>query len=198
MSSPTPLVRLFANIVTAVSAKVLSTIQAAELAQYRAAFADATESNIVQINYQFGHFKEIIETMKEYELDPAHQMKKYPMIALLMDFPESRGNNGGYFSEVTLQIIIAYVTEPGLKAAERYTKNFEPILLPIYYELLNQIDQSGYFVSLGVDNIRHTKIDHPYYGKGGLSDTSGNVFADTIDAIEIQNLQLKTQIPNCS
>ncbi len=198
MNYPQPIVMQFAAIVQAVSDKVLSTIQAAELLQYQAAIPAATVSNIVQINYQFGHLKEIVATMKEYELDPASQMKKYPLIALLMDFPESKGNSGGYLGEATLQIIIAYVTEPTLKASERYAKNFIPILLPIYYELLEQIDQSEAFVTMGVNKIRHTKIDHPYYGKGGLTDTSGNALNDTIDAIEIQNLQLTINISNCS
>ncbi len=87
-------------------------------------------------------------------------------------------------------------TTPTLKAADRYTQNFEPILLPIYYELLEQIAASPEFVSYGAKKLVHTKYDRPYWGKGGLSDTQGNVFADCIDAIEIANLKL-TQNFNC-
>lgn len=198
MTYPSPIVRQFATIVTAVSAKVLATIQAAELAQAQVLIPATTVSNIVQINYQFGHLKEIIATMKEWEASPADQVKKYPLVALLLDFPIVRGNSGNYIGDATVQVIIAYLTRPDMKADERYTNNFEPILHPIYYELLEQIEASDAFITDGVNKIRHTAIDHPYYGKGGLSDTSGNVFADTVDAIEVQNLQLRINFDNCS
>ncbi len=199
MNYPKPVVRLMADVVTAMAAKVLPVIQAAELAQRQVTQPDAVVSNIQQINYQFGHLKELIATMKEYEKDPASQALKYPLVALLLDFNENMGNAGGYISEVSLQMIIAYAeSDPTLKASQRYTKNFEPILLPIYYELLNQIDEGGQFVSLGVQNIRHTKTDHPYWGKGGITDTSGNVFPDYIDAIELSNLLLKVNFSQCS
>jgi len=197
MSDPRAIVRIFGDIVSAVSDNILSTIQANELALAQEVIPDMAVSNIEQINYQFGHLKELITTMKEWESAPDYRTKKYPLVALLMDFPERNGDNGGYYSEVTLQVLIAYVTEPTFKAEERYTKVFEPILLPIYYELLNQIEASAEFVSKGMRFIKHTKIDHPFYGKGGLSDTAGNVFADTVDAIEVQNLVLTTNIPKC-
>lgn len=198
MSYPKPVPRLIADVVTAVSAKVLAKIQAAELSQRRVTQPDSVTSNIVGINYQFGHLKEIVATMKEYEADPDSRDKKYPLVALLLDFPITRGNSGGYLGEVTLQLIIAYATEPDLKADERYTNNFEPILLPIYYEFMEQLEASPVFVTQSVNKIRHMQTDHPYYGKNGLSDTSDNVFADCIDAVEISNLQLTINFSNCS
>jgi hypothetical protein len=178
MIYPKPVVRMFAEIVSAVSAKLLPVLQTAV-------------PEIVEINYQFGHLKELIATMKEYESSANFRTKKYPLVALLMDFPEQMGDAGGYIGDVTLTIIIAHWTLPTLKAADRYTNNFEPILLPIYHELLRQIEASPYFITQSVNKIRHTKTDHPYWGKGGLSDTQGNVFADYVDAIEISNLSLR-------
>ena len=177
MTYQKPVVYLMADVVTAMSAKVLPVIQEAQPA-------------IVQINYQFGHLKELIATMQEWEKAPSFQPKKYPLVALLMNFNEKMGNSG-YVGECTLEIIIAYPTDPLLKADARYTQTFEPILLPIYHGLLQAIESSPAFVTQGVNKIIHNKMDCPYYGKGGLGDTQGNVFADCIDAIDISNLQLK-------
>ncbi len=91
MSYPKPIVRIFSDIVTAVSGKILAKIQAAELLQRQVSQPDATVSNITGINYQFGHLKEIIATMQEWEKDPASVSKKYPLIGLFLDFPEQKG-----------------------------------------------------------------------------------------------------------
>ncbi len=197
MMYPKPLVNVFKDIAQAVSDSILTDIQAAELVIRQETQAGATESNIIGINYQFGHLKEIIATMKEWEGSPNYRYQKYPLIALMLDFPEQMGVKGGNLGDVTLQIVIAYATDPNYKAAERYERNFKPILLPIYYELLEQINANGAFTVQSAKTIQHTKYDRPYWGVGGLSDTHGNVFNDYIDAIEIANMKLTRDFSNC-
>jgi hypothetical protein len=177
MIPPKPFVEIMQDIVTATSDKLIAQLQ-------------EVNPKIVALNYQYGHLKEIIQTMQEDEKAPTFRPKKYPLVALMMDFPEEKGNAGGYFGKVTVQMVIAHISDPRLKAKQRYAATFKPILLPIYYELLEQIHSSLAIVTMSVKQIQHTKYDRPYWGSNGLSDTAGNVFNDVIDAIEIQNLQL--------
>lgn len=196
MSYPRPIPKIMGDVVQAVSTAILSDIQAAELAILQITHPEATESNIVAINYLYGHFSEIIETMKQYEYSPQLRYEKYPLIALILDIPEQYGSSGGYPGECTLHMAICYGTGTTLKAEERYTQVIKHILLPIYEELMKQIGACAEFVTMGKSD--HTMEEHPYWGKGGLGDTAGNVFADAVDAIEITNLRLIINFyPNC-
>lgn len=197
MSYPIPIVRAMAPIVQAVETAVLAKVQAAELAVRQLTQPTATVSGIETINYQFGHLKEIIETLQQYEKAPSYKGKKYPLVWLILDYPEQYGNSGGYAGECTLQIIICYSTELAIKTGDRYAKYIKPILMPIYEELMKQIDASGYFVTYSADHIPHQMTEHPYWGRGGLGDSAGNVFADAVDAIEISEMKLKINHPLC-
>jgi hypothetical protein len=53
---------------------------------------------------------------------------------------------------------------------------------------MRQLEASTEFVAIG--QISHNMQEHPYWGRGGLGDHEGNVFADAVDAIEITDLQL--------
>lgn len=196
MSNPRPIVKIMADIVEAVSDAILSEIQAAELAIVQLTTPTATESNIAAINYQYGHLNELIETMKQYEQSPELRYEKYPLIALFLDIPEQYGSSGGYPGECRLHMAICYGTSTTLKAEERYAQVIKPILLPLYEELIRQIESCAEFVTIGT--LQHTMTERPYWGRGGLGDTAGNVFADAVDAIEITDLNLTNNFnPNC-
>lgn len=188
MSYPRPIVKIMADVVQAVSTAILSDIQAAELAVVKLTKPEATESNIVAINYQYGHLREIIETMKQYEQSPELRYEKYPLIALFLDIPEQYGASGGYPGDCRLRMALCYGTSTTLKASERYAQVMKPILLPLYDELIKQIEACREFVTMG--QVEHTMVERPYWGRGGLEDHEGNVFADAVDAIEITDLQL--------
>lgn len=196
MSYPRPIPVIMEDIVQAVSAAILSDLQAAELAITQLSYPTVTESSIVAINYQYGHLFEIIETMKQYEQDPELRYEKYPLIVLFLDIPEQYGASGGYPGECRLHMALCYGTGTTLKASERYAQVMKPILLPLYEELIRQIGSCAEFVTMGP--LEHTIIEHPYWGRGGLGDHEGNVFADAVDAIEITDLQLTINFnPNC-
>jgi len=198
MSYPRPIPKIMADIVQAMSDTILADIQASELAIQQITNPAATESSIVAINFQYGHLREIIETMKQYEQSPELRYEKYPLVALFLDIPEQYGNSGGYPGECTLHIAICYGTGKTLKAEERYAQVIKPILLPLYEELMKQIEACAEIITGSADHIQHTMQEHPYWGRGGLGDHEGNVFADAVDAIEITDLQLTINFnPNC-
>ena len=79
MSYPRPIPKIMADIVQAMSDTILADIQASELAIQQITNPAATESSIVAINFQYGHLREIIETMKQYEQSPELRYEKYPL-----------------------------------------------------------------------------------------------------------------------
>lgn len=184
MIYPSPTVRTMATIATATETAILPTIQ-------------AVDPLVTCLNYQFGHLREIIETLKQQDKSPTEMYKKYPLVALFLDFPERFGNSGGYPGEVVLQMAICYPTRPNIKTSERYENSIKPILLPIYYELMKQIDASGAFVTHSSDYMQHTRTEHPFGSKNDITDMSGNILADYVDAVLITGLTLTNNFPNC-
>lgn len=152
-------------------------------------------TDIQDLYFQHGHPYEIIATLKQKSKTEANKPIRYPLIALFRDFPEKRGTRPGIYSEATLNIIIATRTNPGYYADQRKEKNFKPILYPILFEFLEQIKLSGKFQV--VNEFSFEQIDHYFWGRESIYGAEANIFTDTIDCIEIKNLNLQTYLKNC-
>jgi len=170
MKSPV-IIDLFKNITTQVSTKM--------------------EKNI---NFLHGHPKEVTETLAEMTKNPTASAKKYPLIALFQDFEEDKSSD---FIRIRPQLIIATMTDKGLKAADRYELTFKPELYPIYDTFLEVIAKSGYFNEATVKQIKHIKIDRLFWGRTGLYGSEKNIFNDYIDCIEIKELTLNVKPNSC-
>ena len=103
-------------------------------------------------------------------------------------------------------MLIATITDPKYKADEREAINFQPTLLPLYYQLLDQIRECGHFYINYDRSIPHEFTKRMFWGRNGLFGNTtwgkqggytnvGNIFNDYIDAIEIDNLQLTIKKP---
>ena len=161
--------------------------------------ADVATRAATAIHFEHGHPLEIVNTLKGMGKTPAYDPLKYPLIALFQDFDEKRGTDDRAMGEVSLNLIIAMLTEPSRVASQRLTCTYIPILYPIYDLLMTSIKMSGYFAG-NPNNDKdwpHTKTDRMYWGKKGLYGNEGNIFGDYIDAIEIQNLSLTIKKYDC-
>lgn len=159
--------------------------------------ADVQSAAGVAIHYEHGHPLEIVNTIKGMGKTPAYDPLKYPLIALFHPFEEKKGTADRVQSEVSLNIIIATLTKPDLVAERRLQCNYIPILYPIYDLFITSVQKCGYFFLNPNEIPSHTKTDQMYWGKSGLYGSEGNIFGDHIDAIEIQNLELKIKKANC-
>jgi len=157
---------------------------------------DVVDSMTLECYYLYGHPVEVVNTLSEWSKHPTKKTEKFPLIMLFQDFEERKGTMQGINSEVSLNIVIATNTLNSYKSEERYTNNFKAILYPLYDEFIDRIKLSGYFEST---LFPHNKFDRVYWGKTGLYGNDGNMFNDFIDAIEIQNLDLKilNNFKNC-
>jgi hypothetical protein len=178
MTEPLVIVDMVGALVQKVEAAVLPALQ-------------AYDPLIEGVFYEYGHGVEILRTLKQKDESQSFRNKKYPLIALLQDFPERRGQQAGIYAETDLTLVICHHTQPEWVSKERYTTVFKPVLYPIYAELIHQLETAA--ISLvGPGGLVHEKIDHPYYGREGK-----NVGYDFLDAIEISGLTLNLYESNC-
>jgi len=142
--------------------------------------------------FDYGHYIEVTRNLIQKENSISQKDKKYPLIWLVMDFPERFDRQSiGYCQLPRLDFIIAVPTEPELSTPERITKNFKPRLYPIYEAFMNAIVTSNIFYEQSLSELEYEKIDRPYWG-GQDSNGNGqaNLFNDKIDAVQIRGLKL--------
>lgn len=190
MTKPVYIVDVVGQVVQAVQAQVLSTIQANDLAANG-------QTLIHAIDYQYGHLDELIQTLAQMDGDTSTRVVKYPLIYLVQDFRERRGQEAGVYASVSLNIIIAHQTEPTDKITDRMVKVFKPVLYPIYYSLKEQLAKSAMILQGSEDMIPEDKFDRAYWGTQKVGGTAKNTLNDFVDAIELQNLQLKINYQPC-
>ncbi|MDR2127305.1 MAG: hypothetical protein LBP63_10830 [Prevotellaceae bacterium] len=142
--------------------------------------------------YQYGHLSEIKNVLSILSQTTQQREKKYPAILLLQDFLERKGYQQDIETEVNLQLLIVTGSKPDYRASERYFKIFKPILYPIYECLMKVLKKDGRLAN-GYGDIAHNKIDRPNISgfKIIVEGQTQQLFYDCLDAIEINNLNLK-------
>lgn len=190
MTTPVYVEDIIAGLIPKVIAQVLDKIKANDAA------VNGT-TKIQTIDFQFGHTRELLETLSQYDRDPAFKFMKYPLIWLVTDYPEDRGREPGIYADAKLNICIIHQSLNTYKSTERLSKVFKPVLYPIYYSLLDQMANCN-MINNGVEEkISHRKWDRFYMGKQGSGGNVADTLADFVDAIEIENMNLKIRFQNC-
>lgn len=146
--------------------------------------------------FDWGHYEEV---QKQLQMKTGgmtdNERKKYPLVWLVCDFAEDKGDNMDLYSENKHQLIIAMNTDVNYTMQQRAEISFLPVLYPIYSSILTQIHKDFRFESSARDLIKHTKIDRPYWAGG--QKMGQNLFSDFIDALEIRDLQVQIKQPVC-
>lgn len=140
--------------------------------------------------YLHGHPLEILKTLSGRDKSPTWKYRKYPLICLLQDFQETKGDNPSWSMQVSPRVLIVNRTKREFSSQKRYEKNFKPILYPLYELLLEAIAEIGFFGVGGPDLIQHKKTDRLFWGREGLYGSKGNIFNDYLDAIDISFVNL--------
>jgi hypothetical protein len=190
LTKPVYIADIIGMVVSLVQTEVLATIQANETVALGA-------TSIQAIDFQYGHRVELIQTLAQKDSDPQQRFLKYPLVYLVQDFRERRGREVGVYAEVSLNIIIAHQTESTDKITDRMAKVFKPVLYPIYYSLIKQLATIPQTLEGYQDQISHDKWDRSYWGTQAVSSNTANVLNDYVDAIDIQNLDLKINYQPC-
>ena len=86
------------------------------------------------------------------------------------------------------ELVIATITKPNYKSAERDLKTFKPILLPYMEAFLDRMNNGQGLVLQSYGEVRL----HYFYGD------EGSPFKDSVDAIQITDLEFRlTKNNNC-
>lgn len=153
---------------------------------------------IQQIRYSKSSFDELIETLSQLDKSGEEKFNKYPLIHLVQDVRVRRGEDVGIYGTAFLNIFFVHQTVQTYKITDRDTKVFKPVLWPIYYEFMNQLRKNNWIFGSESDTgeFKHDVIKRAFWGNRKL-EGSKNILNDYVDAIEIQNLQLKFNFSNC-
>lgn len=145
--------------------------------------------------YMYSHPVEMAETLTELSKSPATNGLRYPLIAVLTDVIVNRDKQE-YYGRTSLRVLIATESNKNYRADEREELSFKPVLLPLYYQFLEQIRKCGHFVINYDEGIPHEYTKRLYWGHNGLFGQSTDIdFKDYVDCIEITNLQLTIKNP---
>ncbi len=155
-------------------------------------------SLIQQIRYSQSSFDELIENLAQADKSGEGRFKKYPIVHLVHDLYVDRGTDIGVYGSTSVNIIFIHQTVQAYKNEQRDEKVFKPVLYPIYYEFLNQLNKSPWIFATWetTGQFKHRMVKRAFWGNRNLQG-SKNVLNDYVDALDIQNLQLKINYSNC-
>lgn len=140
------------------------------------------------VYYEYGHPKEIFNTLAEKDQNQQFKYNKYPLIALYMTNDVQQAYNKGIVTVSNFSLVLMTETDPNYKADNRYDNTINPVLSPLYDLLINKLKWSKLFSS--DDNYLNNRYDRLYYGTG---DEWGNMLSvgnDALDAIVVQDMAL--------
>lgn len=123
----------------------------------------------------------------------------YPLVWLVMNFPEVRGKDFSIYGEITCTLLLLMPTDSKYTQQEREDMVFTPRLLPLYQLLMQEIARERWFQFKGSNSIEHTRQVRPYWGGGDVNGAdTPNLFKKQVDAISITNLKIRVKLGNCS
>jgi hypothetical protein len=165
----------------------------------RATSKQVSKQHGFEVFYQYGHIREISQTLQSYSETDRFRSKKYPAVFLLQDFAERMGARYG---EAVVRLVLLIVADSSnvYRSSDRYEKVFNPVLYPIYDELMRQIVKDSR-INTPYGGPPHEKIDRLFLSNALVDHTTkgeGLMFSDYLDAIEIRGLELNILIDECT
>lgn len=142
-----------------------------------------TELGLTVLNYQYGYVTELNETLNEYSKTAEFKALKFPLIWLAQPFTVKH-DSIEHFGRATVDLFIFNKTDVNLKAADRMTNNFKPVIYPIYSELIEQISMHPEFMMQDDSAIRHETTDRYFWD--GINPT----MTDIVDWMYIKGIEI--------
>lgn len=145
------------------------------------------------LNYIFGYFNEVNQTIEQNSKVVDLAKLIYPCVILKLNFTLDHSQWGWFGFTRGLDIIIMTDTKVDYIAKQRLDINFKPTLIPIELELLKQIGKRKAFDNHWPDRMKYQSISGYFWGNEQKA-----VLTDTVDSKIIRGLELKVNNnPNC-
>lgn len=126
-------------------------------------------------HFFYGHQIELVNDLKQLTEAKLGGRFKFPFIHLLMPFAEAGASE---YTQSTLNFTFAMITEKKFSTSKRYKINVIPILNPILFQFLNQLEKYG----IEIDDLNKIKTDQVVWGREEVQ----QVLSDPIDAVTLQ------------
>ena len=162
--------------------------------QYSTVIKRALEQMATPLPVSFGYWITVVNELSLQSLDQSKDDTTYPRIIVQANFTESRNESNLYEADARVNIYIVDETIEDYTTGQRIENVYEPILYPLYDDLIYTLYRSGLFVwddsNLPLGNVPHDKKDLFYIG---VLDSNQNKLNNTVDAIEISipNLRIR-------
>ena len=140
--------------------------------------------------YEHDHPKNIASLLNEKNNNSTLKYKKYPLIALLEDFKQTKGIYDYQYS-VDCTALILNPSKIDYYSEERYTNNIKTVIYPIYELLITAIYNSVDVSTRSRASIEHDLFIRTNWGKEGIYGNEGLIFSDFLDGIQIDFRTLK-------
>lgn len=145
-----------------------------------------TALSLPNLNYSYGYYTELNEKLQNMTKAGGDEAsKKYPLIWLVEPYTIDRSKNFGS-GESKCHIFIITGATSDSSPEYRFTNTIKPILYPIYYELLNQLNEASAYGIAFEPERGHSITERPYWGA-----TQQEILDDIVDCIEITDLEIK-------
>lgn len=153
-----------------------------------------TALSLPVLNYQYGYVAELNENMKDMVDSPADRDKRFPLVWVAQPFSIMHGDSSGYAVLSDCEIFIIMESAENLRATERMTDKFKPVINPIYDEMLEQMINAPWCCEMDKANLKHKATDRYYWGE-----SQAKAISDIFDCKHIQFSSLKiNNKSNCS
>lgn len=148
--------------------------------------------------FLYGHPVDITNQLSIKDESSVERYKKYPLICLLLDVKENHNVNLNFQYSCSPQILILTETDPAYISSQRTISTFKPILYPLYFNLLEAMEESGH-VFYDFSGIDHEMTPHYFWGKEGIKmrGYDGLIFNEYLDGIQVDFNNLKIFKNNC-
>lgn len=150
--------------------------------------ADIASELSITVHYEHGSRMNIDKALQDYSKSAATQAVKFPLLALIQPLSEKATDDSRLKCEVSLRLVLATLSDPKWTPDEREARSFVSVLRPMLAQLKTTIRKSGYFYGTSYGTIDMDSTEIYMWGEQG-----GTVFADYVDAILIENLNLKVR-----
>lgn len=149
-----------------------------------------------EVNYQFADTTYVNTILSAMSRSDKTVRLKFPLIVLLTPFMETR-DDPNVSTSARISLTIAVRTMSGYDNETRLQKSFIEQLRPIYDSFIREFRNHE-----SIDVQYNGVIPHNYrerfdLGSRGAMDSSGKKLTDLIDAIEIENLEIKLKNKQC-
>lgn len=145
------------------------------------------------VSYMFGDWEYIAGQLTEWSQSPKTSKLKFPIICLYSPYIENRTSKT---PDASLEFLIMVDTRKEYLNEEREKVSFAKVLRPVYDAFIKSILASPDIVNEYNGIVPHSYTENYRYGRKGV-EADGKPFRDFIDAIEINNLNIKTKNIKC-